>query len=234
MSDEVQHSCGWKIAFADFMMAMFVIFLALWITNLEKKDQKAISDFFKSGGESMVIEGDSFGEEVLVKKMKEKESQQNKEKSERLVKVNQTLDFFYQNNVKDELQKEANEDEIKLTIESDQGFESGSAFLTEKAEDLVIKLAETLYRRHRGYIDTMQIEIHGHTDSVPIFNDQFSSNWDLSAARASTVANIFTLTGFKSGSIRVVGYADGKPKVANNSPENMKLNRRVEVFIRNS
>lgn len=231
-SESVPHSCAWKIAFADFMMAMFIIFLVLWITNLEKKEQKAISDYFKSGGESLVIEADSFGDNPQSTTMEKRKFKPEPKKTEMISKINQTLDYFFQFNNMNGFKKEVNSDSIKLTIASDQTFESGEADIKPIIESKLIRMSETLMRKDKDAFNGLMVEIHGHTDNQPIENYRFRSNWDLSSARASSVANIFMDSGLLSKNIKVIGFADGQPIVQNNSTVNRAKNRRVEIFIK--
>ena len=79
------------------------------------------------------------------------------------------------------------------------------------------------------------IQLEGHTDSVPIHNTRFKSNWELSCARA--IAVLETLCGtFRLPLTRfsVVGRADTFPIDSNDTPEGRARNRRVDVVIMNS
>ena len=70
------------------------------------------------------------------------------------------------------------------------------------------------------------------TDNIPIHTNRLQSNWDLSAARASSVANALLLDdSILPERIRVQGYAETRPRADNDSPENRALNRRVEIIL---
>ncbi|MDR5867529.1 flagellar motor protein MotB [Halomonas koreensis] len=76
------------------------------------------------------------------------------------------------------------------------------------------------------------IEVDGHTDDVPIRGSRYASNWDLSAARASSVANLLLEDGRLDPERLVVrGFADTRPLTANETPEGRARNRRVEITI---
>lgn len=76
------------------------------------------------------------------------------------------------------------------------------------------------------------IVISGHTDDIPISTDRFRSNWDLSAARAASVAHyLLEFTSIPASRITVQGYASSRPLVPNTSPGNRAQNRRVEISI---
>jgi chemotaxis protein MotB len=78
------------------------------------------------------------------------------------------------------------------------------------------------------------IQLEGHTDSMPIHNARFASNWELSCARA--IAVLETMCGtFQLSRQRfsVVGRADTVPIDSNETPEGRARNRRVDVVILN-
>ncbi len=121
---------------------------------------------------------------------------------------------------------EKKQDKILLRFPAKTTFLSGSAELNPKMEKLFERLALSLKGMNVHSI------ISGHTDDVPISTRIFRSNWDLSAARASSIAMVFENFGnFSPDQLEVAGFADGRPLVPNDSPENRETNRRIEVFI---
>ena len=78
-----------------------------------------------------------------------------------------------------------------------------------------------------------QVRIEGHTDNVPVMvNDRFSSNWDLSGARAGAVADyLLEAGGVAPGRIAVQGFADTKPIDTNDTASGRAKNRRIEVIV---
>jgi len=78
----------------------------------------------------------------------------------------------------------------------------------------------------------VDIVVEGHTDSVPISTERFPSNWELSTTRAvNAVKYLAEEVGVNPVKLSAVGYADTKPKVSNNTPENQAKNRRVEIVL---
>ena len=75
------------------------------------------------------------------------------------------------------------------------------------------------------------IEVEGHTDDIPIFTPQFPSNWELSAARASSVVRLFIEQGIVAERLRAVGLASYHPISSNETAEGRVRNRRVTVII---
>jgi len=78
----------------------------------------------------------------------------------------------------------------------------------------------------------LDMRVEGHSDDVPIHNATFSSNWDLSTARASAVAMmLLNESGFDPKRISIAGYAQYHPNASNDTPEGRRANRRVDIVI---
>jgi len=76
------------------------------------------------------------------------------------------------------------------------------------------------------------VRLEGHTDSVPIHNSRFRSNWELSAARGIATLELLTSRfGVPPGRMAVAGYADTVPLESNDTEEGRAHNRRVDVVI---
>jgi chemotaxis protein MotB len=76
------------------------------------------------------------------------------------------------------------------------------------------------------------IRIEGHTDNVPIHTAQFASNWELSTARATTLAKIFIVDQhFTPARLSASGYAEFHPVADNSTIEGRGENRRVDIIL---
>jgi type VI secretion system protein ImpK len=102
-------------------------------------------------------------------------------------------------------------------------FASGSDQVQAEYYPLLEKIAKALAQI------TDPISVVGHTDNVPIFTARFPSNWDLSSARAKTVAAFLNSHGQFSHPIASEGRADTQSLVPNDSPEHRAMNRRIEI-----
>lgn len=77
-----------------------------------------------------------------------------------------------------------------------------------------------------------QVRVEGHTDNLPIHNERFPSNWELSTARATTVVRYFIEKHrLDPRRFSAAGYGEYHPIVPNTSEANRQKNRRVEVVI---
>jgi chemotaxis protein MotB len=127
---------------------------------------------------------------------------------------------------KGEVELETRGRRIVLRIREKGSFGSGSADLQAEYRGLMHKVA-TLLADKPG-----DIQVQGHTDDIPIATDRFRSNWELSSARAVSVAEeLLQLDVLDSRRVTVMGHADTRPLAANDSAENRARNRRVEIVI---
>jgi chemotaxis protein MotB len=78
------------------------------------------------------------------------------------------------------------------------------------------------------------IRLEGHTDSTPIHNSRFRSNWELSAARGIAMLELFA-TRFQIPRERmaIAGYADTAPVASNDTEQGRARNRRVDIVVLN-
>lgn len=79
--------------------------------------------------------------------------------------------------------------------------------------------------------DDHSIQVEGHTDSVPIRNASFPSNWELSAVRASAVVRLFIDGGIAEERLTAVGHGATRPVESNDTAEGRLRNRRVSLMI---
>ncbi|HSB16656.1 MAG TPA: flagellar motor protein MotB [Bryobacteraceae bacterium] len=76
------------------------------------------------------------------------------------------------------------------------------------------------------------VRLEGHTDSVPIHNVRFRSNWELSAARSIAMLELLAVRyEIPRERLAVAGYADTVPAEPNDSEEGRARNRRVDIVV---
>jgi chemotaxis protein MotB len=76
------------------------------------------------------------------------------------------------------------------------------------------------------------VRLEGHTDSRPIHNSRFPGNWELSAARAIAMLELFRdRFAIPAGRMAVAGYAENVPADTNGTEEGRAHNRRVDLVI---
>jgi flagellar motor protein MotB len=123
-------------------------------------------------------------------------------------------------------------DGLKITIE-EQGkasfFGSGDAEPTAAIDDKMAKIVPILRKLAADH----EILVEGHTDGQAIHNEYFDSNWELSTARATSVARLLIEKyGLPADHMGAVGYGDTRPIAPNDDDEDRAKNRRVVIFVK--
>ena len=125
-----------------------------------------------------------------------------------------------------EVQRE--KDRVVVTVGSAGAFSSGSAKLTKKAREIMQKIAKVSGK------GAGQINVSGHTDDVPlIFGGQYRDNWDLAAARASSVVQeLAKANTIPSDKLRAISFGETRPIEQNDTKQGREKNRRIEIEIK--
>ncbi len=106
-------------------------------------------------------------------------------------------------------------------------FKSGSDLVNPKGKEALKSLANVI-----NNTKDITVMIEGHTDNVPIKTSQFEDNWDLSAARATSIVRILTKDyGFDPNRITASGKGEFHPVTTNETPEGRAGNRRTEIIL---
>lgn len=127
---------------------------------------------------------------------------------------------------KGEVEIETRGRDITVRIKEQGSFASGSAKLRSGFKGVLHDVRDVLSEK------TGDILVQGHTDNIAISTSRFRSNWELSTARAVSVAHeLLTERVLNPQRLTVSGYSDTRPLVKNDSKENRALNRRVEIVV---
>ena len=123
---------------------------------------------------------------------------------------------------------------VVIELNSSAFYKPGSAEIREQAIPVLTNMVEMLTSPK---YDTYSIEVEGHTDDIPIKTKMFPSNWELSAARATTVVRFGIAHGLDARKMKASGFGDTRPKVPNRDAEgqpikeNQSTNRRIAVRV---
>jgi chemotaxis protein MotB len=124
------------------------------------------------------------------------------------------------------LQVEIRENRMIVRLGDKILFDPGRTDLKPEGKDALTQVTAVLKT-----LPNRNFQVAGHTDNVPIKSKKFRSNWDLSTARAVEVTNFMIGAGMEPKRLSAAGYADQSPVVANDSPEDMAKNRRIEITL---
>lgn len=218
-----QADTGWQLTLADMMTLLLCFFvIMLSVAKVDPARYEAMSD-------------------ILAEAMKGKSAPSQRTADKATIPVNKKEKnlFELQLEMAKLIGKESRAvnlklrpDAVAINLQGGVFFKLGSAELTTDALRILDKLARPLTDAH------YKLTIEGHSDNLPIKSAQFPSNWELSSARASSVARFFIAQGFPKDDIRVMGLADTQPLAPNTTasgqsiPENQSKNRRVVILVR--
>ena len=116
-------------------------------------------------------------------------------------------------------------DGLQLNLTQDVLFASGSSELNEAGRSVLGKVAQRLKEVPH------QVEVRGHTDSVPIRGGRYPSNWELAGARASGVVRYLVERKIEPHRLVSISYGEYLPIATNDTPEGRQKNRRIEIAL---
>ena len=115
---------------------------------------------------------------------------------------------------------------LVVTLQQTAFFPSGDDSVAPSSFDSLGKVANIINSLPNP------IRLEGHTDSRPISNGRFHSNWELSAARAISMMDLLVRS-FEVVETRmaIAGYSDTVPVAGNETEDGRSRNRRVDIVI---
>ena len=237
----------WLVSYADFITLLFAFFVVMFATSqTDKVKAQQVSDSVKKA-----LEGQSVQAMVasLLGGAVDKKGPGNAEMhgpggakiaridpqkkiSADIVELLPSLNVLSR-----ELEQEIKSGKLRLsmgerglTISFQQAalFPSGEDEIAKDAYPTIAKIAAAMNRIPNP------ARLEGHTDSVPIHNSRFRSNWELSAARSIALMEMLTTTfHVDRNKVSIAGYAETAPEETNDTQEGRARNRRVDVVILN-
>ncbi len=210
----------WSIAWSDLMMTMFILFMVMFV--YKTADREFLS------GEGL---GSFSGEEIGREATKDGPGGSNEFNVFGEKAFSKIYDFSKLTTLEKDIKEFAEigldpDKTLRIILTGDLLFPIGETRIVGDGLVLLRKIA--IFLKDTPY----KINVVGHTDNIPVRNQATSSNWELSANRASAVAQyLIAETKLPAGQFYVTGHAEYRPVVPNDSPENRAKNRRVEIVI---
>lgn len=234
----------WLISYADFITLMFAFFVVLYaISSVNEGKYKILASnligvFNAPPTSSNPIQVGDVARQIPMtenrviiqpNKTAIQETSASLPQEADMPKLQEAFEQGFEGLLKEGIMSlEGSEDWLEITLGTEVLFTTGGAEPTRKSVDVIADIAMIL----GGYSNPIQVE--GHTDNVPIFNQDFRSNWELSAARAATVVRQLQAEGLVPSRLAAVGYGEFQPLVPNTTPLNRRKNRRVVLLISRS
>ena len=177
--------------------------------------------------------------EEIAESMKEVFS--NKDVENEFKKLHESLeDIIEKKNLDNTVEIELGPNGILIQIPGSSLFASGSADIMTDMAPVIVEISTVITQLldESSYHDYM-IEVEGHTDDEPIGEDSeiFSSNWDLSAIRATGIVELLYNSGIELNKLKPIARAESIPLLPNRDkngipiPENRAKNRRVVIKV---
>ncbi|UAL46559.1 flagellar motor protein MotB [Sutcliffiella horikoshii] len=228
----------WMVTFSDLFMLVLVFFILLFsMSQIDLVKFKAVAESFKQVNIldynpsavpfehptdfSVNTESTNNQDDVAEN---EEQTQENEDSLQELLVEVQT--FLAENDLEDVVVANRTERGIVLVLEEKVLYETAEARILPIAHPFLDKVGTLLTK-----IPNL-VKVEGHTDNRPISTEKFPSNWELSAARASSVIRYLVDShDLDPERFIAVGYGDTRPIVENTSNANYQKNRRVEIVI---
>jgi len=202
--DEPENLDRWLISYADFITLMFTFFAALYA--LSSQDKAKMEQFTGSLNQTF---------KVIEKPIQQIDTQKNMLMAD-ITKVTGDIKGI---TIKNEPRG------VVVTFSDSVLFAPGSSELKPEIYAVLEKLSKLLSSVPG------KVAIEGHTDNVPISSSKYSSNWELSTARAASMLHFFIQKGIDPARYSIAGYAEFRPLESNATEEGRAKNRRVEIVI---
>ncbi len=209
---EIHEDEGWLITFADMSVLLMCFFVLLFaLSTPDQSQMKSVAEALRKEG----FYNDAIPTEDPYEKIKKQLSMSlGASGFDKFIAASETPKG------------------IDVELSSGAFFVAGSANFSNEAIPMLDLISKQIAPLARADV---RIDIEGHTDDSPVNSPQFPSNWELSAARAASVARYFASKGFPAEKLRVIGRGATMPKAPNRDtagnviPANQDLNRRVVV-----
>ncbi len=251
-NEEPENHERWLVSYADFITLLFAFFVVMFASSQTDKGKaqqvaNSVRQALEQGGFTTLLAsvlggapGDVGVGNAQMKGPGGAEVARDKGRKEgfgegeggTLVELKPAMDFLLK-----ELSEEIASGKMQVTMEP-RGlvvsfreaafFPSGEAVISEKNMGSIEKVANVIRKLPNP------VRMEGHTDSVPIHNAHYASNWELSAARSIAMLELFASRfHIPKERMSIAAYADNAPVASNDTAEGRARNRRVDIILLN-
>ena len=243
-AEHVNHE-RWMVSWADFMTLLFALFTALYaISTADQSKANSLAESTRAafsldmGKQATQMKKASSGAPTAKPAPRKSQSADDgalepaqtksiREESDPLASARKALEEALPKlKMHANIQLKTTKTSIVVTLRDKAFFKKGSAKLLPGVLPVLDKIAEVLLRAD------LAIRVEGHTDDQPSSSKVYTSNWDLSAARAVSVVRYFAEEySYPPADLAVAGYASGRPIAGNDTEEGRMSNRRVDIIL---
>jgi len=228
----------WLVSYADFITLLFAFFVVLYaFAKADQKRQLQVSAAIDSGFQSLSVAPGKAGDGPAASTDAPSVSPAPRYIAETLVssaRAEADLEYM-RHDLQQRLSKQIAQQKVSvalgregliISLREAGFFDSGSATPRPETDSTLRMIAQTLAG------SPYDVRVEGHTDTKPIHNSQFDSNWELSSARATHIARrLLDIHAVPPDQLAVAGYAEYHPVTSNNTAEGRAANRRVDLVV---
>lgn len=226
----------WLLTYSDLITLLMIFFVIMYASsNVSASKYKAVSDSFKialGGGKTLIGEEEGADINNSNSAGKSSASNDNKELSEenKLMNLKENVDKYLQSaGIGTSISTFIEERGLIISLKDSIIFDSGKAEIKSDYKKKLVGLGSILNKMDN------YIRVEGHTDNVPINNNKFNSNWQLSVIRATNVTELLIEEAHIAPKrLSSVGYGEFRPVADNSTEEGRAQNRRVDIVLINS
>lgn len=228
---KAENSERWLVSYSDFMTLLMVFFVVLYsMSNVNQKKYQQLSNsmgsVFSGGATALGMGADSGTSSDNTGELKPLVQTEDVKLQGVEEQVNDVLNEL---GLGDSVSTSIEERGLVISFNDSIFFDSAKAEIKDEMKTKLISVSKILNK-----IDNY-IRVEGHTDNLPIKDNYFNSNWQLSSVRASNVVELLINYGEISPSrLSAVGYGEYRPISDNNTEEGRSKNRRVDILILNN
>ena len=230
---EEHHDERWLVSYADFitlLMVLFVVLYSMGQVNVEKYKQLAESmrTAFSIGGPAQVVDSqinqaggtseDGTSKPIVIPGIPEGPTQ-----SEEV--AGQLTAMLSSQNLGNEVSVQTNIEGVLISLSERLIFKEAQTELPAEALQVLDTIVEMLRP-----IDN-KIRLVGHTNNTPSANPQYPTNWELSLARATSVAKYLINAGIAPERLIISRQGEYAPVFPNDTEQHQEMNARVEIII---
>lgn len=222
----------WLLSYSDFMTLLMILFVVLYaMSNVDKTKFKQLSQSLSiamSGGKAVIAVEN--GVDTTENKTPAETELQRVQEEQQLEQLKKQVDSYLdKSGMKGSVSTNIDERGLVVSLNDNVFFDNGKAEIKADWQKKLIDLGKILNQLNN------YIRIEGHTDNVPIKNEEFASNWQLSAVRAANVTQfLIDNSNISPQKMSAVGYSQYRPILDNSTEEGRARNRRVDIIIVNS
>ncbi len=237
----------WLLTYSDLITLLMIFFVIMYASgNVDAQKYKQLSDSFRiamgsgnsGGGIGNGAGNNLIGTDSLLPSTDTKNNDTSGNASgggaqvekDKLQDVKGKVDeFIKENNLENSATTQIADRGLVISLKETLVFDTASADIRPESRVKLIELGKILNK-----LDNY-IRVEGHTDNLPIKNEKFQSNWELSVIRATNVTNmLITDSHVEPKRLASVGYGEYRPVADNKTPEGRSKNRRVDIVLMDS